>query len=119
MSRRVVRAPPGARKSYELYKRFRERAPERAKVVRIALPETAFVLGHVESINYVSTLGSRAVRFKHTFAPGSRPLLAAGSRRNQLILVGGRYRVTERGIVDLTGSGREIEDGGYRKRKRR
>jgi hypothetical protein len=34
--------------------------------------------------------------------------MAAGPKRNQLILVGGRYRVTAHGIVDLDARGRPV-----------
>lgn len=48
--------------------------------------------------------------YKHKFAKGSRALLCAGPGPNQLYLIGGRFHVTERGIVDLTPSGKEIAD---------
>lgn len=68
------------------------------------------VMGQVEFIGYRTTHGSTLVLYKHDFAPGSRPQLAAGPKRNQLFLVGGRYRVTDRGIVDLDAKNREIDD---------
>jgi hypothetical protein len=48
--------------------------------------------------------------YKHKFARGSRPLLCAGPKAGQLYLIGGRFHVTDRGIVDLTPSGKEIPD---------
>ncbi len=68
------------------------------------------VQGTVEAILYRTTHKGEAVLYKHDFAAGSRPFLAAGPRRNQLFLIGGRYHVTDRGIVDLDSHGREIED---------
>ncbi len=98
------------KKAAKLYKGFREREPRVARSVSIKLPRAVMVMGFVEFVGYRTTHGSRAVRYKHTFAAGSRPLLCAGPARNQLFIIGGRYHVTERGIVDLTPRGREIED---------
>lgn len=93
-----------------LYKKFREVEPQRATRVTINLPKSAMVMGYLEFVGYSTTHNGKAAMYKHKFAKGSRPLLCAGPRKNQLILVGGRYHVTERGIVDLTPGGIEIED---------
>ena len=99
------------RKAAGLYKAFRERAPKTARRVTIELPKAVMVMGHVDFIGYTTTHGNaRAVHYKHKFARGSRPLLCAGPGKGELFLIGGRYHVTERGIVDLTPRGREIED---------
>lgn len=99
------------RKAAGLYKRFRERTPRTAKSVTLKLPRAVMVMGHVDAILYTTThADGRAVPYKHKFAKGSKPLLCASTGRNQLFLIGGRYRVTERGIVDLTPRGRQIAD---------
>jgi hypothetical protein len=99
-----------AKKAKELYRKFREAEPGRIRRVAYDPPKTAFSMGYCEAILYTTTHNGKAVMYKHTFAKGSRPLLCAGPKKNQLLLVGGRFRVTERGIVDLTPRGREIED---------
>lgn len=97
--------------AFKLHESFREATPTRARVIRVPkMPTALMVLGTVEFVGYRTTHKSRAHLYKHDFAPGSRPMLAAGPKRNQLYLIGGRYHVTERGIVDLTASGDEIED---------
>lgn len=98
-------------KAARLYENFREAKPKRARVVRVTLPKVAAVIGHVRQIQYDTTHQGKTHLYKHTFAPGSRPLLVAGTRNGQLYLIGGRYHVTGRGIVDKDGRGREIEDG--------
>ena len=98
------------RRAARLYKGFRERAPKRARSIKVKLPRAVIVMGHLEAVIYRSTFNGKAARLKHTFAPGSRPLLCAGTGKNQLYIFEGRYRVTDRGIVDLTARGREIED---------
>lgn len=93
-----------------LYRQFREEKPKRARVVRITLPKVAMIMGHARSIDYDTTHKGKTHLYRHTFAPGSRPLLVAGTRRGQLFLISGRFHVTARGIVDLDPRGREIED---------
>lgn len=68
-------------------------------------------MGHVEFIGYVTTHRGKTHLYIHEFAPGSRPLMTAGPHRNQLLLIGGRYRVTSRGIVDLDARGRPVKEG--------
>jgi hypothetical protein len=106
------RANTDTRKSAALYRKFREREPKVARSVTLALPRAVAIMGYCEAILYTTTHGSRAKFYKHTFAKGSRPLLCAGPRKNQLYLIGGRFHVTERGIVDLSPRGKEIDDGG-------
>lgn len=119
MPPRRLNAPKGTRRVMALYKGFRERNPERARVVRIKLPQVAMLMGFVRAIEYDTTLGYQTVKMRHDFARGSAPQLAAGRGRNKLLLVGGRYHVTSRGIVDLTPRGREIDDHGYKSRRQR
>lgn len=102
-------------KAKRLYRDFREAEPRRARVVKITLPKVAMVMGHVRAIEYDTTHRGKTHLYKHTWAAGSRPMLVAGKGRNQLFLVGGRFHVTARGIVDLDRGGREIED--HRRRK--
>ena len=99
----------------KLYEDFREETPRRARIVRVTLPKVAMVMGYVHSIQYDTTHGGRTHLYKHTFAAGSRPMLVAANGRGKLFLVGGRYHVTGRGIVDLDARGREIEDRRRRK----
>jgi hypothetical protein len=96
------------RRSSKLYQGFREEPAQRAKAVRVNLPKAAAIMGQIEFVGYMTTHDGETHLYIHEFAPGSRPTLAAGPGRNEMVIVGGRYRVTDRGIVDLTASGREI-----------
>ncbi len=98
------------RKAKKLYEKFREAPARRARVGNVKLPRAVAVMGYLEVVGYSTTHGGKAKMYKHTFAKGSRPLLCAGPGKNQLFLIGGRFHVTDRGIVDLTPKGREIED---------
>ena len=99
------------KKAKSLYEKFREAPVKRVrKITAPALPRAVAVMGYLEFVGYSTTHGGKAAMYKHKFAKGSRPLLCAGPGKNQLYLIGGRFHVTERGIVDLTPRGREIED---------
>jgi len=97
-------------RAIRLHKSFRERAPTRARHVKIDLPEVAVIMGYLDAVSYTTTHNGKTHRYKHTFKRGSKPTLVAGTRDGQLLIVGGRFRVTGRGIVDLTHHRREIED---------
>lgn len=101
----------------ELFRDFREREPTRAKQVELIIPEALMVMGPCEFIGYRTTHGRAGRLYQHEFAGGSRPLLCAGPEDNQLFLIGGRFRVTERGIVDLDRRSAEIDDDSPRARK--
>lgn len=102
------------RETIKLFRKFREREPSIIKEVEIVIPDDLMVMGHVEFIGYRTTHGNVAKLYKHDFAKGSRPLLCTGTGKNELFLVGGRYHVTERGIVDLDLHGDEIDDDNER-----
>lgn len=102
------------RRAARLYEDFREEPAQRAKAVPFRVPKAVAVIGHVEFIGYATTHRGKTFLYLHEFAPGSRPRLAAGPRKNELYLVGGRYRFTERGIVDLDARGRDQPEGRQR-----
>lgn len=92
-----------------LYRAFRDASPTGVKRVSVSLPRALMQMGRVDFIGYTTTHDGKITAYKHDFAPGSRPILAAGTRRGQLYLIKGRFRVTGRGIVDLDSNGREID----------
>jgi len=96
--------------AFKLHSDFRELKPTRALKMNVRVPKALMAMGHVEAIAYRTKHGQKMVLYAHEFAAGSRPLLAAGPKRNELFLLGGRYHVTERGIVDLDAHGREIDE---------
>lgn len=94
-------------KAKRLYRGFREREPKRTRRVSVTLPKSLTVMGRMLAIEYSTTHDGKAVAYKHQFAPGSRPLFCADPRTGKIFLIGGRYRVTSRGIVDINARGRE------------
>lgn len=80
-----------------LYQSFHEAAPN--QVQRVAHPDVkvAMSLGRLDSVTYQTPDGKL---YRHRFIGAARPILAASHDGRQLIVLGGRYRMTWRGIVD-------------------
>lgn len=91
----------------KLYEDFREEKVTRARKIRLKIPRVVAVMGYCDFIAYRTTRSGISERYKHTFHKGSMPLLCTDGKR--VYLIGGRYKVTERGITDLTPGGRELE----------
>ncbi len=95
----------------KLYTAFRETPVRFTRRVTVRAPKGKALarMGVVEFIGYMTTHKGQPALYVHHWAPGSRPALYAGTRRNELYLVGGRYHVTGLGITDLDASGRKTD----------
>lgn len=65
-----------------------------------SVPRVAWLLGELEEVLYNARRDGRKERYLHPFKRSARPMLAVDAETGQLVLVGGRYTVTERGITD-------------------
>jgi hypothetical protein len=63
-------------------------------------PKEAFAIGALVGVVYETVRDGEQQLYVHEFRKASRPLLAATFDGTRLVIVGGRYRFTERGIVD-------------------
>ncbi len=97
------------RRAVKLYRDFREASPRSARRVSVAAPKALARMGVLEFVGYMTTHAGKPALYVHHFAPGSRPAIYAGSRRNQLALYGGRFTVTGAGITDLDARGRPVD----------
>ena len=93
-----------------LYESFREKRPRKLAHVKFKLPKVVANMGYVEYIGYRTLHGKKTTLYEHPFAIGSRPILAVSSDGRQLMLLGGLYKFTDRGIVDRDAKGRERPD---------
>jgi hypothetical protein len=110
------------KRTIAIYEAFREkRARNKVAVVSVDIPSIVAIVGHAEaietngeghvtSVDYRTTHGRRLTLYRHDFTQGSRPLLCVSPDGRQLLLLGGRYRFTHRGIVDRDAKDREIEN---------
>ncbi len=87
----------------DLRERFtghRSKAPRAINVP--PLPAAVAVIGKCDGILYTTVRDGRTERYIHEFALKDRPQLCVTPDGRQILLVGGRYVFTERGIVDLS-----------------
>jgi len=85
------------RQGVELYRRFNEADPEH--IDKIILPEYDYLvkIGDCTDIAYLAHDGKN---YLHSFKVKSRPELAVTPNGTHLVLFGGRFKFTDRGIVD-------------------
>lgn len=62
--------------------------------------KTGLVVGPMTGVMYAADRGDGVHEYCHRFKKSSRPLLIADHDGSQLGIVGGRFRFTDRGIVD-------------------
>lgn len=93
-SRRVAEA---ARR----FQRFTGHKAESATLVPFPpYPIEAFAIGELVGVIYETVRDGEVEQYIHRFRKNSRPLLASTFDGTRLVIVGGRYRFTDRGIVD-------------------
>lgn len=63
-------------------------------------PEMAVVIGELEAVIYNTVRDGVSERYIHKFKARARPMFAVTIDGKQLLLLGGDYDFTERGIVD-------------------
>lgn len=84
----------------DLFKDFRGNDPEFIDTLKVNWPQVAFVVGYLDGVLYTTVRDSKEESYIHKFKKKSRPLLASSHDGKQLIILGGGYDFTERGIVD-------------------
>jgi hypothetical protein len=89
----------------KLYADFTGLKPQVVGSIKAPRPGRYGVLvGTVDFIGYTTQRveGGRrkTMKFIHKFAPTDRPLFVVSADGGQLFMLGGRFRFTERGIVD-------------------
>ena len=62
--------------------------------------DVGFMLGEIPEVHYIAERDGETYHFNHKFKKASRPLLIVSHDGKQLMIAGGRYNVTDRGIVD-------------------
>lgn len=99
-----------AEKGISLYKRFSGHDLEWWQDVEVPdLPAALVVIGDVDFIGYTTRRDGKKEAYEHKFSKAARPLLCVAPDGSQIILVGGQYIFTERGIVDTDAAGQQIQ----------
>lgn len=96
MSKRVQ-----VREAARLYEDFSGHdAEEIATIDKPEFPDVVLVIGTLDFVGYTATRDGVDEKYIHEFKDTCRPLLCASPDGKQLVLLGGEYTFTERGIVD-------------------
>lgn len=83
-----------------LFQSFREENPEKVREVGFVVPDVMIEIGCLDTVEYTTRRGGKVEHYRHEFAEKSRPVLAVSDDGKQLMIIGGRYKFTERGITD-------------------
>mgnify|MGYP005846928769 CR=1 FL=1 len=80
----------------DLHQRFFGRAPDRVERARLETPRVLVELGELRALVYRAARDGRPRQYVHFFE--RPPRLLADAHGRQLVIAGGRYCVTRRGI---------------------
>jgi hypothetical protein len=88
----------------DLYERFTGHEATRAKRLRnvpgVSGTQVLLMVGKIDGILYTTVRDGRTERYIHEFKGKARPLFCVSHDGKQIVLLGGAYDFTERGIVD-------------------
>lgn len=105
-SRRVkLRAKHGAEfeRAAKLYENFTgHQAEPLAQINLPAQPKVALVVGRCDGVLYTTVRDGKREKYIHQFKAKDAPILCVSPDGYQILLIGGNFRFTELGIVDLS-----------------
>lgn len=85
----------------DLYERFSGHEAEIAGKVKLPpQPKAAVAVGTLDGVLYTTVRDGRTEKYIHKFAAKDKPLLCVTPDGRQILVIGGRFTFTERGIVD-------------------
>lgn len=96
----MTRRARKVRAAAKLYEDFTGHEPKYIERVTVDVPEVLMLVGEMDAVLYTCIRDGRQEHYKHTFRKSSRPLLCSNETGTALFIVGGRYSMTDRGIVD-------------------
>lgn len=85
----------------KLYTEFRGEEPAYIDRVSLSVSPVMLLIGECDGILYTTRRDGKVESYVHRFKQNARPLLTASNTGKQLYLIGGRYRFTDAGIIDL------------------
>ena len=101
-SRNLVKPTQYAKvtEAIELFKNFTGHEPEYIDELSVNPVEVAFRIGDCDEISYTAMRDGKEETYVHSFKKRARPVLASSYDGEQLLLLGGNFQFTNRGIVD-------------------
>jgi len=95
------------RKAARLYERFSGHEAEVTERLTVKpLPKVAVDVGDLDAVMYTTVRDGRVEKYIHKFAARDKPRLCVTPDGKQILIVGGHYTFTERGIVDASDKSR-------------
>jgi hypothetical protein len=91
-----------ARRAALIYERFTGHYADEAQRVNFKVPRAVAEIGTCDGILYTTVRDGKTEHYKHEFAATDKPLMCVSEDGRQLLLIGGRYKFTARGIVDTS-----------------
>lgn len=88
------------KQAIERFKEFTGMDPEHLDEYIIDHPDVALAIGTLDAVSYTTVREGKTELYQHKFKKNCRPLLCASSDGKQLVVLGGVYTFTDRGIVD-------------------
>lgn len=85
----------------KLYTDFRGEEPAYIDVVSLDVAPVMLLIGECDGLLYTTRRDGKVESYVHKFKKSARPLLTCSNTGKQLYLIGGRYRFTDAGIIDL------------------
>lgn len=101
-TRRRVSGSADVRKAASLYERFSGHDAEVIGKVDIPTPKALVAVGELDGVLYTTVRDGVREKYIHKFAASDKPVLAVSPDGRAIIVLGGRFRFTERGIVDTS-----------------
>lgn len=98
-----------AKRFMEIGIRYGSRWLTKQQRVNILIPQELAIVGRFNAFEYDCVRDGKRVKARHVFAPGSRPLLAVGSRRGEVFVLGTSFKFTDRGFVDYDSHGTAVD----------
>lgn len=95
--------PRGIDKAKDGFRQFLGMEP--AGIVTLSKPSVTgavWYLGTMTAVEYETVRDGKTERYRHEFKRKARPALGVTIDAQQLVVLGGGYRVTDRGITDDT-----------------
>ena len=88
------------KQAIERFKDFTGMDPEHLDEYAVQHPDVALVIGTLDAVSYTTVREGQTELYEHKFKKSCRPLLCTSFDGKQLVILGGEYTFTERGIVD-------------------
>lgn len=82
------------------FEEFTGHLAESVDIVDLPSYTVGYKLGTMLGVMYEATRDGETQHYLHEFKPEARPYLVASHDNQQLIIAGGDYRITDRGIED-------------------